>query len=37
MYKSQPRDLSNKEYIDKEINPILEPMMIEVAKNKPDN
>ncbi len=37
MSTSKQRDVQNKEYIYKEINPILEPMMIEVVKAKPVN
>jgi hypothetical protein len=34
---SHPSDQENQAFIYREANPILEPMMLEVIKNKPDN
>lgn len=33
----EERDKINKEYLRKEVNNILEPLMIEVVKEKPEN
>lgn len=33
----EERDKINKEYLRKEVNSILEPLMIEVVKEKPEN
>lgn len=34
---SAQRDRENKEYLTREVNDILEPMMLEVVKQKPEN
>ena len=35
--ESEQRDRFNKEYLKREVNSILEPLMIEVVKEKPNN
>ena len=37
MSTAQERDVQNKDYLYKDVNPIVEPLMLEVVKQKPEN
>ncbi len=37
MASPSARDKENKDYLFKEVNHILEPMMLEIVKTKPEN
>lgn len=35
--ESMRRDMQNKEYLQENVNPILEPMVVEIVKHKPQD